>query len=128
MKVARFTIPGMPHVYVAKVCINSREYTPAKAAFYNACITIENAYNQEKMKRPVSVDIIFYFKAPSTRPERLKRGPTAHDNPPIGTLLRFVEDILHKYVLERLGLINEVCMLKRFDSNPRTEIIIKELV
>lgn len=128
MRIARFTIPGVPHVYVAKVCINAKEYTPAKAAYINACITVENVYEHPKITKPVSIDIIFYFKPPTSRIERLRKGPISHENPCIGSLLRFVEDILHKYVLDRLSLVTEVCMLKKFDSNPRTEIIIKELV
>jgi Holliday junction resolvase RusA-like endonuclease len=123
-----YVLRGEPHSYVTEGERLGVEWSPKKEAHKLARVSLVNQHDGKPLfTGPVEVLFTFYFKYPVQSQKRQGVGPYYTTSPSLLFLYRFMQEVARGILFERFNTIVDLHMIKMYDENPRTEIVIKEI-
>jgi len=130
-------VRGSPHTYViwaeplpyVRSDAERRIWDSSKQERFNQVADLLEQHGSKPLfKGPVALEVYFYIKSH----DKAKKRPGPHDTfnysgPSLAAYLRFFEEMAIGTVLTHSNQIAQVTSFKRWDLQPRTEVIIKEI-
>ena len=128
MSSKRYVLWSEPHPYI-RSDKERRVWDGIKQSrFIQITDLLEQHGDRPLFKGPLSIEIYFYLKSH----DKAKKSPGPHDTfhysaPSVASLLKFFEEMATGVLITSAHQIATVKTYKRWDIQPRTEVIIEEI-
>lgn len=133
MKMKKYVLQGDP-VPLARPRfskITKRVFDPQKSHKLYATIQLDRQHDNDDMfVGPIHIDITFYMSAPagiSQKRKLLLEGKYHTFRPDLDNLEKMLLDLLSGVAYKEDCIVSKITSRKVYDTNPRTEFIIKQL-
>lgn len=136
MKDFFFTIPGPPKGKARPRVVNNHAYTPEATVQYERLVRAcwENAAGDwmAEKDQPVALYVSAYYPVPESHTKKQKERELRNwvlptKKPDIDNILKIIMDGLNGVAYHDDKQVVEVTIRKRFDSEPRVEVYLKEV-
>lgn len=119
-----YTIPGNP-IALARARFNrDHVYNPQRHLKVATGIYLASQHDDEPLfTGPIELTVVFYL--PSSRKNH--PGTHHHYRPDLSNLIKFIEDAATGIIYHDDCLISSIHALKLYDTEPRTELTVKEI-
>lgn len=122
----KYVIKGDPGKLSCARYKTKKVYDSQKHSRIHAELDLKHQHSDKPIyQRPIHVDMYFYM---ITRLHSKDAGSFHPYTPSLAKLVRFIEDLFKDVVIKDPSIIASLVTYKKFDDNPRTEIVIKEIV
>lgn len=128
MSSKRYVLWSEPHPYIRSDKERRIWDSLKQSRFIQITDLLEQHGESPLFKGPLAVEIYFYLKSH----DKAKKAPGPHDTfhhsgPSLASLLKFFEEMAAGVILSHAYQIATIKTYKRWDLQPRTEIIIEEI-
>ena len=136
MKEFEFTIPGAPKGKARPRVVNNHAYTPEATVQYErlvqACWEKAAGDWMAEKDQPVALYVSAYYPVPESHTKKQKERELRNwvlptKKPDIDNILKIIMDGLNGVAYHDDKQVVEVTIRKRFDSEPRVEVYLREV-
>ena len=127
-RVARYLIKGEPIALARARFGDGRVYDSQKNLKVVTTITLQSQHNEEPFfEGPISLNLSFYLPIISAKKIKLNAKPHTQ-TPDLDNLIKYIADVASGVLYKDDRIIACIVARKYYSTNPRTEIIVSEIV